>query len=69
MGSIVCKGLRTAFGQKVGCQGVGGAYTAALKDNGSAKGTTDDEIMNAKNMFTTATTKCPNSIIVFDGYR
>jgi cutinase len=69
MGPIVCKGLRAAFGQKVGCQGVGGAYTAALKDNGLAKGTTDVAIMEAKNMFTTAATKCPNSIIVFGGYR
>lgn len=69
MGPIVCKGLREAFPNQVGCQGVGGKYTAALADNGKALGTTDAAIAEGKAAFQEASTKCPNSIIVFGGYR
>ncbi|TLD36119.1 hypothetical protein E2P81_ATG03008 [Venturia nashicola] len=68
MGPIVCRGLRTAFPEKLGCQGVGGGYTAALKDNGLAKETTDVAITEAQKMFTMVSTKCPNAIIIFGGY-
>ncbi|KAE9965492.1 hypothetical protein EG328_009605 [Venturia inaequalis] len=68
MGPILCKGLRAAFPEKLGCQGVGGGYTAALKDNGLAKGTTGVAIAEAQKMFTTVSTKCPNAIIIFGGY-
>jgi cutinase len=68
MGPIVCRGLREAYGKRVGCQGVGGNYKAALGDNGLAKGTTDGAITEATNMFTTASTKCPNAILTFGGY-
>jgi cutinase len=69
MGPIVCKGLKAAYGKRVGCQGVGGKYTAALKDNGKPKGTTDEAIAVAKNLFMTASTKCPKAILTFGGYR
>ena len=69
MGPIVCRGLREAYGKQVGCQGVGGKYTAALKDNGQAKGTTAAAIAEASNMLTTAATKCPKAILTFGGYR
>jgi cutinase len=69
MGPIVCRGLHAAYGKRVGCQGVGGKYTAALKDNGKPKGTTDEAIAVATNMFMTASTKCPKAILTFGGYR
>jgi cutinase len=69
MGPIVCKGLHTAYGNKVGCQGVGKKYTAALKDNGKPKGTTDEAIAEATSMFIQASTKCPKAILTFGGYR
>ncbi|KAF2421077.1 cutinase-domain-containing protein [Tothia fuscella] len=68
MGPIVCRGLREAFPKRVGCQGVGGAYKAALGDNGLAKGTTDAAINEASTIFKTASTKCPNTILTFGGY-
>jgi cutinase len=69
MGPIVCSGLKSAYPGKVGCQGVGRPYTAGLMDNVGAKGTTSAAIGEAIRMFTTANTKCPNSVIVFGGYR
>ncbi|KAF2673462.1 cutinase-domain-containing protein [Microthyrium microscopicum] len=68
MGPILCKGLRAAYGQKVGCQGVGAPYTAALADNAKAKGTTEEAITEATKMFTTAHSKCPKALIAFCGY-
>jgi cutinase len=70
MGPIVCRGLREAYGkQRVGCQGVGPKYTAAMGDNGRPKGTSDVAIQEAQSLFKLASTKCPNAIIVFGGYR
>jgi cutinase len=70
MGPEVCGGLQKAFSkERVACQGVGGAYSAAIMDNVSLKGTSEAAIAEAKKMFTTADTKCPKSIIVFGGYR
>jgi cutinase len=70
MGRILCRGLREAYGkEKIGCQGVGGRYVAALGDSGLAKGTTDVAINEAKTMFMTASIKCPKAILTFGGYR
>jgi cutinase len=69
MGPLVCSGLKKTYGaERVACQGVGSPYTASLMDNVSPKGTTDAAIKEATRMFTTANSKCPNSIIVFGGY-
>jgi cutinase len=69
MGPIVCRGLKEAFPDRFGCQGVGGDYKAALGDNGKPLGTTDAAIAEAKKVFTEASTKCPKAILVFGGYR
>jgi cutinase len=69
MGPIVCRGLKEAFPNQVACQGVGGKYTAALGDNGKPLGTTDAAIAEGKLMFQEASTKCPNAVLVFGGYR
>lgn len=39
-----------------------------LLDNVSVKGTTDAAIAEGVKIFTTAHTKCPNSVVVFGGY-
>jgi cutinase len=70
MGPIVCNGLKKMYGDgNVLCQGVGGAYSASIMDNISAKGTSAAAIKEATKMFTTASTKCPNAILTFGGYR
>jgi cutinase len=69
MGPTVCSGLKSKFKGDVACQGVGGAYSAGLMDNVSASGTSAGAISEALKMFTTAHSKCPNSIIVAGGYR
>jgi hypothetical protein len=69
MGPIVCAGLKKEYPDRVGCQGVGGPYTAGLMDNVSAKGTTGAAINEAKRMFQIANTKCPSAVIAFGGYR
>jgi cutinase len=69
MGPILCRGLKEAFPDRVACQGVGGKYTAALADNGKPLGTTDAAIEEGKATFQEASTKCPNAILVFGGYR
>lgn len=68
MGPIVCAGLKKDYPDKVACQGVGKPYTAGLGDNVGTTGTTQAAISEATKMFTTADTKCPDSIIVFGGY-
>jgi len=68
MGPIVCSGLKRAYPDKVACQGVGKPYTAGLADNVGTVGTTQAAIGEATKMFTTADSKCPDSIIVFGGY-
>jgi cutinase len=69
MGPILCRGLKESFPNRVGCQGVGGDYKAALADNGKPLGTTDAAIAEAKKTFSEASTKCPKAILVFGGYR
>jgi len=68
MGPIVCSGLKKDYPDKVACQGVGKPYTAGLADNVGTTGTTQAAIGEATKMFTTANTKCPDSVIVFGGY-
>jgi cutinase len=69
MGPIVCNGLKRDYPDKVICQGVGQPYTAGLADNVSSSGTSQAAIGEATKMFTQANSKCPESIIVFGGYR
>jgi hypothetical protein len=69
MGPIVCNGLKKDFPDKVICQGVGQPYSAGLAENVMPAGTTPAAIGEATKMFTTANSKCANSIIVFGGYR
>jgi cutinase len=70
MGPSVCSGLKSKLGAgSVACQGVGGAYSAGLMDNVSAKGTSSAAIQEALTMFNLANSKCPQSIIVAGGYR
>jgi len=68
MGPAVCSGLKAKFKGEVACQGVGGAYSAGLMDNVSTSGTSKGAIAEATKMFTTAASKCPESIIVAGGY-
>jgi len=69
MGPAVCSGLKGKLGAgSVGCQGVGGPYTAGLVENVSAKGTTDAAIGEAQKMFKMAAEKCPQATIVAGGY-
>jgi len=68
MGPIVCSGLKKAYPDKVLCQGVGKPYSAGLGDNVGPLGTTQAAVGEATKMFTTANTKCPDSVIVFGGY-
>jgi hypothetical protein len=69
MGPAVCSGLKAKFRGEVACQGVGGAYSAGLMDNVSIKGTSEGAIREATKHFTTASTKCANTVIVAGGYR
>lgn len=68
MGPATCSGLKAKFAGSVACQGVGGPYTAGLMDNVSPAGTTQGAINEAIKMFTEASTKCPQTIIVGGGY-
>jgi cutinase len=69
MGPILCDKLKAGYPGRVGCQGVGGAYTAGLMDNIGTKGTTTGAINEAAKMFNKAAKDCPNAVITFSGYR
>jgi cutinase len=69
VGPMLCSALKTKYGDKFGCQGIGGGYTAALTDNFKPKGTSDDSIKAAVGTFQAAATKCPNAALTFVGYR
>ncbi|TID20579.1 hypothetical protein E2P81_ATG05214 [Venturia nashicola] len=68
MGPQICKGLKTAYPDRVACQGVGGPYSAGIMDNVQPKGTTAAAIGEGTKMFKMADSKCPSSKIVFGGY-
>lgn len=69
IGPHICKGLREAYKDQIGCDGLGPAYSGGLLDNVSQKGTTDAAIAEGVKIFTLAHTKCPGSVLVFGGYR
>jgi cutinase len=69
MGPAVCKLLKRDYGERIGCDGLGPAYSGGLRDNTLPKGTTNAAITEGVRVFTSAHTKCPNSIIAFAGYR
>ncbi|KAI9926226.1 hypothetical protein ASPWEDRAFT_115688 [Aspergillus wentii DTO 134E9] len=73
MGSVVgpevCVALKGNLGaDKVGCQGVGGAYTAGLVENALPQSTAPQAIWAATSYFKKAASKCPNMKIVAGGY-
>jgi cutinase len=68
-GPALCKGLKAKYGERFGCQGIGGGYKAGLVENVLPKGTDDGAIKEAVSTFTSAAAKCPKSVIVFSGYR
>ena len=61
--------MKAKYNGKVACQGVGGAYKADVASNLLKKGTTDAAIAEGLKMFNLAFSKCPNSEIIFGGYR
>jgi hypothetical protein len=69
IGPEVCSALKSKLGNKVGCQGIGGAYTASMTDNAKPAYTTQEAINEAIKMFKLAGSKCPNTKITFGGYR
>jgi cutinase len=69
MGPAVCNMLKKDYKDRIGCDGLGPAYTGALGDNALPKGTSDAAIAEGVRVFTLAHTKCPNSVIAFAGYR
>ncbi|TID22115.1 putative cutinase 3 [Venturia nashicola] len=68
IGPPVCKGLKDIYGEKLGCDGLGPAYSGGLLDNVSEKGTTDAAITEGVKIFAFAHTKCPDSVLLFGGY-
>ncbi|KAJ5810429.1 uncharacterized protein N7503_002647 [Penicillium pulvis] len=68
VGPEVCEDLKVKLGGEVGCQGVGGAYTAGLDTNFLPADTSSAAIQAAVDMFTECNTKCPNAKIVAGGY-
>lgn len=53
----------------MGCQGIGGAYTAGLGENFLPQNTAPQDIQAAVDVFNDCNTKCPNAKIVAGGYR
>ena len=71
-GTTVGPALANALGDTYNgmwVQGVGEAYTATFPPNLLPAGTTQDAIDEAKNLFTRAHDKCPDSVVLAGGYR
>ncbi|KAJ5107108.1 hypothetical protein N7456_003783 [Penicillium angulare] len=68
VGPEVCDALSTQLGGDLGCQGVGGAYTAGLGENFLPQNTAPQDIQAAVDEFNSCNTKCPNAKIVAGGY-
>jgi cutinase len=68
-GPSICTALKKSYPDRVGCQGVGGGYTAQVQDNMQPKGTSAAAIEEGIKMFTTANAKCPKAVVTFGGYR
>ncbi|OOQ87983.1 Cutinase 3 [Penicillium brasilianum] len=68
VGPEVCTDLGVQLGGKVGCQGIGGAYTAGLEENFLPQNTAPQDIQAAVDVFNECNTKCPNAKIVAGGY-
>lgn len=69
IGPVICRMLREEYKDKIGCDGLGPAYSGGLGDNIRPKGTTDEAIAEGVKIFTLAHSKCPNSLLTFGGYR
>ncbi|KAJ5363408.1 hypothetical protein N7541_004252 [Penicillium brevicompactum] len=68
VGPEVCDDLKLQLGGKVGCQGIGGAYTAGLAENFLPQNTAPQDVQAAVDVFNKCNTKCPNAKIVAGGY-
>ncbi|KAJ5763031.1 hypothetical protein N7533_001712, partial [Penicillium manginii] len=68
VGPEVCTDLKTKLGGAVGCQGIGGAYTAGLAENFLPDNTAPQDVQAAVDVFNKCNTKCPNAKIVAGGY-
>jgi cutinase len=69
VGPEVCDDLALQLGGNVGCQGMGGAYTAGLGENFLPQNTAPQDIQAAVDVFNECNTKCPNANIDAGGYR
>ena len=69
VGPEVCDDLSLQLGGDLGCQGVGGAYTAGLGENFLPQNTAPQDIAAAVSVFNECNTKCPKAKIVAGGYR
>jgi len=70
IGGPLCTALKRIEGAKVSCEGVStqDGYPAAMGDNGKPKGTCDQCITGAVNVFNKLAKKCPNAKFLFMGY-
>ncbi|KAF2433125.1 cutinase-domain-containing protein [Tothia fuscella] len=68
IGPVICRLLKEEYKDRIGCDGLGPAYTGGLGDNVRPKGTTDEAINEGVRIFNLAHTKCPNSLLTFGGF-
>lgn len=69
VGPEVCDDLKMKLGGNLGCQGIGGAYTAGLAENFLPDNTAPQDVQAAVDVFNKCNTKCPKAKIVAGGYR